>query len=165
MKQVEQTVIKTLDKEIPRVAQELYNEAVNMYDSMITKYYADYSPVSYVRHKDRQNSWSMGLYDGQNITLHGTRTRPIISIDFLATGMANDYQHHSAIEVLENVMSGQRGVPPFWVNSWDASYSGKYFSYPGGTMKDAYELFVDQSKDIIVDMVSPKIQEALTTLT
>ena len=73
----------------------------------------------------------------------GSKKNPILRIEFLATDMADDYEHDSALGVLKNVMSGYRGVPGYWIQPWSASYYGKYFSYSGPSMIAAYDKFIE----------------------
>ena len=123
---------------IKRYNEKLYMEATNMYDAFLDQYYSQYSPLYYVRHMDRQNDWSMGLYFGQNIT----KTDYSLTIEFLGTDMPQDYQHDSAYDVLQNVMSGFRGIPKYWLKTWSGEYNGSIFSYVG-TMRDAFQLYED----------------------
>ena len=103
----------------------------------------------------------MGLYMGQNIQLLGSKKNPILRIEFLATEMMDDYQHDSALDVLRNVMSGYRGVPGYWIQPWDVSYYGKYFSYSGPSMIAAYDKFIEASEQILTEYFIEQLQEVL----
>ena len=62
--------------------------------------------------------------------------------------MADDYQHDSASTVIQNVLNGIRGVPPYWVDYWYGSYHSRYFSFQGEPAK-AFEVFLEYYDDMM----------------
>lgn len=121
------------------LAQKCFAEANNMYQSFIDQYYSSYDPLYYIRHMYRGTS--NGLYDSNNISFSGGHNKPAVHIRIDASNMLDDYQRHSAAEVLEGVMNGIRGVPPYWTMSWSMDYSGTGFTYSGSSIYDAFRLF------------------------
>lgn len=122
---------------------DLYFKQVNrMYDAFVEQYYK-YKTSSYIRHWEGRPGTRKGsnLFYGKNFKIHRGKD-PYFEINIDAHRMANDYQHDSATQVLENVMHGIRGVPPYWVESWSGSYKSRYLDYEGEPA-EAFEEFLN----------------------
>lgn len=139
------------------VYDELHQEALNMYHTFIEQYYT-YKTTAYIRHGTSKPGTGMGynLYYGGNKNRirkrHGNN--PQLIIDFSAQDMEG-YEHDSASAVLEQVMGGIRGVPPYWFMTWTGSYYGKHFSY-SGFMNKAFDTFINRFDDIVESVFYPK---------
>lgn len=138
---------------------ELFDEANQMYKTFIDHYYF-YKTKSYWRHGvGRGTGTGQNLYLGNKIKLI-EGDNPQLIIDFTGEGM-KPYRFDSTDAVLEQVMSGVRGVPKdrhgkSWLESWSGSYSGKYFSAVGTTMDNAFESFDAQFDNLIKGIVDKK---------
>lgn len=125
---------------------ELFIEANDMYKSLIDDYYS-YKTKVYSRHSVGTGTGTgVNLYRGNKIKFNGGKF-PSITIDFSGESMAG-YQKGSTDEVLNQVMNGVRGVPPYWWMTWTGSYQGKYFSVSGATVKSAFDIFMSYSDDL-----------------
>lgn len=132
---------KDFDKVITQVNDEMYDEAIKMYDTFITQYYS-YKTSSYVRYGETRPGTGMGtrLFYGQNITKNNHKHT--LTIDISGDDLSQDSKPYKDDPdfVMMNVFSGYRGIPGFWLIDWTGEYNGKYFSYKG-TMKDAFSQF------------------------
>lgn len=133
-------------KDFQTVANEVnelyFKQANKMYDSFIKQYYR-YPTTSYIRHWEMRPGTRSGsnLYYGKRFKIHRGKF-PYFEINLDASQMANDYQHDSATQVLENVINGIRGVPPYWVEPWYGTYKSRYFYYQGDPAH-AFRVFID----------------------
>lgn len=128
---------------------ELYFKQVNkMYDVFIKQYYR-YKTRSYIRHWEQRPGTQKGsnLYYGKNFKIHRGKS-PYFELLLDTSKMADDYQHDSASEVLENVLNGIRGVPPYWVQDWSGEYKSRYYEF-SGTPSDAFSDFIDNYEDMM----------------
>lgn len=153
VKSIDYQINKDIDKTIRYVNNEMYNEAIRMYDSFITQFYL-YETKSYVRHWEGVPGTRRGqnLYFGKDIRKFTRKPKLIINVpgegEYETNGggqaepMADDYRFDSAIDVLDYVYSGIRFPSVFGRNEmkWSGQYSGKLFSYRG-TMRDAFDKF------------------------
>lgn len=157
-------VEKDIDKSIRYTNNELYNEAVNMYNSFIKQFY-QYKTKSYIRHwegvpgtKEGQN-----LYFGIDIKKNNG-WKPTLSIRFpddlgYVTEMADGYQHDSPEDVLNYVSQGYRFIykNQYKIMTWTGNYIGKYFKY-GGVMKDAFDEFDNQFDKIAKNIIKKQLE-------
>jgi len=126
-----------------------FDEANKIYNSFIKEYYK-YKTKSYIRHWEKKPGTGKGtnlFYGNQNKIHRGLD--PYFEIMFDASKMKDDYQHDDAETVLQQVMEGTRGVPPYWTEPWDNAgkpYKTKYFEFTGNLM-DAYYHFLDNYND------------------
>lgn len=136
--------------EVANEVNELYfNQANKMFDSFIAQYYS-YITSSYVRHWEGKPGTGKGtnLYYAKNFKIHRGKD-PYFELYIEANSrMADDYQHDSADQVIQNVMDGIRGVPPYWVRSWSGTYSSRWFQFEG-TPTDAFRTFLDNYEDMM----------------
>ena len=137
--QLQKRVFQNITKKIPVITNEIAQEAMQMYDTFIDTYYNTYSPTSYIRHMYRGKGFSMGLYDANNIQA----TNAGINISITGEKMMDDYEYDSADTVLDTVASGIRGVPKYWSMPWTMQYQGRYYSYSGKNMTDAFNGFIE----------------------
>ena len=130
------------ERSITETFNELYEEAVNMYDKLIEDYYK-YKTTSYYRHHVGIGTGTgENLYYGKQISINYGFI-PELIIDFSGSNM-DGYKNASADEVLTQVMHGIRGVPPKgWWTTWHGNYDGKYFSAGGVDVTTAFKLFKD----------------------
>lgn len=128
------------NKSINDTFEDLYNEAVGLYDSLIEKYYK-YETKSYYRHHVGIGTGTgENLYYGKQIELK-TGESPELSINFSGEDM-DGYKHNSTDEVLSMVMHGIRGVPSKgWWTTWSGDYDGEYFSVGGVNISRAFDIF------------------------
>lgn len=129
-----------------------FKEINKIYDSFIKEYYRSYSTKFYIRHWESRPGTRKGtnLYYGNQNKIHRGKD-PYWEIIYDGSEMADDYQHDSADEVIENVVIGNRGVPPFWQETWSNKknpYKSRYFQYTG-TLLDAYYKFQKDYKKIM----------------
>lgn len=120
------------------VNNELYDESVKMFDSLIDQFYM-YKTTSYIRHGQSRPGTQMGenLYRANNIKkTYGLN--PSLTIKLDGNDMYGGYKFHDANAVFDWVSSGVRF--PFYSNNSNISngysanhlsYNGKYFSYKG----------------------------------
>lgn len=129
---------------------EMYDEAVKMYDTFIDQFYA-YETTSYIRHGQSKPGTGSGenLYRGQRIRKYGGNLNPRLSIEFSGADMQGGYARNTAGEVLESVMSGIRF--PFREMTWSGEYRGKHFSYAGEPQR-AFDIF-ERNFDIIAETI------------
>lgn len=140
LKKTQSKINREIKKNLPTITNEIAQEASHMYDALIDSYYGTYTPDFYIRHMDRGRGFSMGLYSANRICATTTGIRIFIT----GETMMDDYEHDSADDVLENVMSGIRGIPEYWHIYWYVKYEGTYHSYSGGNMHDAFNVFVNE---------------------
>ena len=144
---------------------ELEKEAQDMYDSYIEQYY-EYETKSYHRHNAGIGTgWGDNLYYGRTsegskgINAVITKSKNGFLSYTLYTNVSGDkmekYRYNTTDEVLEQVMSGIRGVPQkgWWI-PWTGKYYGKYFSY-SGAMDKAFQCF-DDNFNIIANEIFEK---------
>lgn len=131
-------IVKHGVKEIPKIIDNgtkdylkfLENVAIDIYDSCIQDYYAQYKPKVYTRHG---NKAGFNLYQAKDIGANDfsikLETDPY---ELLPYGTAEDIR----AEVLKNVMSGVRGYKERtnntdieWPSPWSTSYPNKYSRY------------------------------------
>ena len=130
-----------------------YKETVRMYNSLIEQYYK-YKTKSYIRHGEGKPGTCEGsnLLAGKKIKKH-TGKIPYIEIDFNSIGMIGGYQRDDPSQVLENVMNGIRGVPPYWTMEWSGEYGkGRYTSrylHYEGTPTEMFDNFLDDYDDLM----------------
>ena len=150
----EEKVNKYLDEaydDIYAVANEVndlyFKQANKMYDTLIKQYYL-YETTSYVRHWEIRPGTKNGsnLYYGKRFKIHRGKD-PYFELNIDASQMAGGYQRDSASQVLENVMNGIRGVPPYWFIPWHGKYSSRYFYYEGDPAH-AFETFLSNLSDM-----------------
>lgn len=105
-----------------------FKEINRIYDRYIKEYYT-YETDFYVRHFEPRAGTKKGtnLYYGNQNKIHRGKD-PYWEIIYNGKDMADDYRHDSADKVLENVVFGIRGVPPYWQKTWGAKYKSRYFS-------------------------------------
>lgn len=128
---------------------ELYYKQINrMYNSFIKQYY-EYPTKSYIRHWEQRPGTKKGsnLYYANNFKIHRGKD-PYFEIFFSSSRMADDYQHDSAMQVVQNVMDGIRGVPPYWVRDWRGSYKSRYFKCENVTPTEAFDIFMKELPDM-----------------
>lgn len=128
---------------------ELYFKQANkMYDTFIKQYYK-YKTISYIRHWEGAPGTRKGtnLYYGKRFKIHRGK-HPYFEINIDSSRMANDYQRDSASQVLQNVLNGIRGVPPYWFEPWVGNYKSRYFEYQGDPAK-AFATFLDNYEDMM----------------
>ena len=121
---------------------DLYFKQVNkMFDTFIQQYYS-YITTSYVRHWEQRPGTGKGsnLYYAKDFKIHRGKD-PYFEININTARMADDYQHNSAAQVVQNVMNGIRGVPPYWFVPWQGTYNSRYFYYQGEPAK-AFDEFM-----------------------
>lgn len=150
------------EKSVNKTFEELHEEAVNMYDSLIEQYYK-YETKSYYRHHVGIGTGTgENLYYGKQITWNSGYI-PQLSIKFSGENMDN-YRHNSSDEVLNMVMHGIRGVPSKgWWTTWKGSYNGKYFSVGGVDVTTAFNLFEDNFEYLSRYIFKEKINEEKKT--
>lgn len=154
VRSVSYIINKDVDKTIRYVNNEMYDEAVNMYDEFIRQFYS-YETTSYIRHWEGKPGTGEGqnLYFGKDIRKETRKPKLIIYLptdpEYISNGggqmkepMADDYRFNTAQEVLSYVYSGVRFPDKFnkVVMEWRGDYKGKYFRYRG-TMEDAFNTF------------------------
>ena len=143
---------RDIDKVIRKVNDDMYKEAMNMYDDFITQFYY-YETTSYIRHWEGRPGTREGqnLYFGKDIRKYTRKPKLVIYLPkdagYVSNGggqaepMADDYRFNTAQEVLDYVYSGIRFPQKFGPELiWRGEYSGKFFSYVG-TMEDAFNKF------------------------
>ena len=129
---------------------EMYDEAVKMYNTFIDQFYA-YETTVYIRHGQVRPGTGVGenLYRGQRIRKSGGGFNPKLTIEFSGMNMQGGYSHNTASEVLESVMSGIRF--PIREMTWSGEYRGKYFSYSGEPQR-AFDIF-ERNFDSIAEII------------
>ena len=149
-------------KSINSTFEELYKEAVNMYDTLIEEYYK-YKTTSYYRHHVGIGTGTgENLYFGKQFTLTSGLI-PELSMDFSGKDM-DKYQYNSTDEVLDMVMHGIRGVPSKgWWTTWKGSYNGKYFSVGGVDIATAFNAFYQNFDYLSRYIFKEKINEEKMT--
>lgn len=149
MKEITEKMFDVIKKKITKYVSDaidhFLSEVKDMYIEYIDQYYDKYTPVKYQRHAMRGMP---DLYSG--ITVFHSNGK--FGVEFDGAGMMDDYQHDSPSFVLENVMEGFRGVPPYWIRTWSGSYNGEYFGY-SGTMSRAFDLLWKNMEDIVSDEI------------
>lgn len=154
---------EVLDKCNIQTTNSLYEEAVNMYDSLIEQYYR-YKTKSYYRHNAGVGTcWGDNLYYAQdfmvdtNLDLHiqydpnkMERYIPkyIEQKKGVTTAELDSAERVSRETVLNIVKSGFRGVPGKWIIPWSGSYAGEYFSINDTNIDRAFKLFIDQYENM-----------------
>jgi len=158
-KSASEIINKDVDKAIRYVNNEMYDEAVKMYDTFIDQFYS-YKTTSYVRHWEGVPGTQEGqnLYFGKDIRKFTKHPKLVINLPsdagYVSNGggqaepMANDYRFNTSTEVMEYVFSGVR-FPDFItykkrggnsLMTWEGRYKGTYFYY-NGTMENAFNKF------------------------
>ena len=140
------------EKDFKIVANEVndlyFKQANKMYDTFIKQYYT-YQTSSYIRHWEGAPGTCNGtnLYYGKDFKIHRGKF-PWFELNINSNRMANDYQHDSADQVLQNVMNGIRGVPPYWFQPWRGTYTSRYFYYQGEPAR-AFRTFIDNYEEMM----------------
>ena len=120
--------------------QVLYEEAVNLYDSLIEQYYR-YETKSYYRHNAGVGTgYGENLYYGKNFYIDEIGG---LNIEFSGEQMEK-YRNDKKVtreEVLNIVKAGYRGVPGKWLRPWSGSFEGDYFGVSKTNIDKAFELF------------------------
>ena len=117
--------------------QELYEEAVNLYDSLIEQYYK-YETKSYYRHNAGVGTgWGDNLYYGKDFYIDNNFD---LNIEFNGKNMEK-YKNDTRDEVLSIVKAGFRGVPGKWLKPWEGSYDGLYFGISDTNIDNAFRVF------------------------
>ena len=128
---------------------ELYFKQANrMFDSFIEQYY-NYRTSSYVRHWEIRPGTGHGsnLFYAKDFKIHRGKN-PYFELNIDTNLMADDYQHDSAAQVIQNVMNGIRGVPPYWIMPWSGTYSSRWFYYQGEPAK-AFAEFINRYPEMM----------------
>lgn len=162
-KSASEIINKDVDKAIRYVNNEMYDEAVKMYDTFIDQFYS-YKTTSYVRHWEGVPGTCEGqnLYFGKDIRKYTKHPKLVINLPndagYVSNGggqekepMTDDYRYNTAREVLEYVFEGVRFPDTFeykiWKDrgenslmTWEGRFKGNYFYY-NGTMENAFNKF------------------------
>lgn len=130
-----------------KVNDEMHDEVTNMYHTFIETFY-EYHTVWYIRHDELWPGTEHGenLFRGSKFKKDNKHLK--LHVDFSAENMDGGYKFNTPDQVLNYVMSGIR----FKMESGDSMeimtvdpntmvYRGKYFSYKGGTIRDAFDEF------------------------
>ena len=162
VKQFEQETDEIWMNSINNTFEELYTEAVNMYDALIEDYYK-YKTTSYYRHHVGIGTGTgENLYFGKQISWQSGFV-PKLTLDFSGENM-DKYRHNSTDEVLDMVMNGIRGIPSKgWWTTWKGSYNGKYFSVGGVDVATAFNLYRDNFRYLSRFIFKEKINEEKKT--
>lgn len=160
---VSDIIDKDVDKIIRKVNNDMYKEAITMYDSFVQQFYL-YETTSYIRHWEGRPGTEQGqnLYFGKDIRKISRKPKLIIYLPkdsgYVPNGggqmsgpMEDDYRFNTAEEVLNYVFGGIRfpknikqGEKSWTLKSnlmWSGSYNGEYFSCQNVTMRQAFEIF------------------------
>ena len=144
-------MIEKYNKDFYEIANEVndlyFKEANKIYNSFIHDYYL-YETDFYIRHWEGRPGTKSGtnLYYGNQMKIHRGKD-PYFDIIFDGSEMADDYEYDSADKVLDNVIFGIRGVPPFWVKRWGSKYNSRYFHYKGSLM-GAFTKFINNYEEM-----------------
>lgn len=132
------------------------DEAERLFDKLIERYYRSYKTVAYIRHGELRPGTRQGtnLFLGKKIIMNN-KHNPYLIVDpklFGEEGMEGGYRYNEPYDVMQQVLDGIRGVPPFWTRNWNADYSlgdgSQYFEYRRGTMRGAFNKFNARFDDI-----------------
>ena len=127
-KQLQSLIAEVYDKAMNEYVDIIVGIANDIYDSCIAQYYASYTPKVYKRHG---NIEGFNLYRANSFEFDGA-----VLEDFdggnpealLKYGARRDIRK----DVLEAVLSGQRGITPRpsgWPRKWAATYPNEYSQY------------------------------------
>ena len=172
VKSLSYIIDRDVEKVIRSVNNDMYSEAMNMYDTFIKQFYS-YRTTSYVRHWEGVPGTGEGqnLYFGKDIRKYTRKPKLIINLPgdagYESNGggqaepMADDYRFNTAEEVLGYVYEGIRFPEKFGRGKmeWSGSYKGHLFSY-SGTMRQAFNNF-NMNFDKIALRASRKYLKAL----
>ena len=151
-----------VSKSAKKTTIDLYEEAVNMYDSLIEQYYR-YKTTSYYRHNAGVGTcWGDNLYYGKNfyidaeenlnIEFSGEKMERYISKYKIKKGDTSNSldkkERVSRDTVLSIVRGGFRGVPGKWIIPWSGSYDGEYFQISDTNIDKAFGLFEKNYDDL-----------------
>lgn len=148
-------------KEIPKIVNNgmkdylrlLENIAIDIYDSCIQDYYAQYKPEVYTRHG---NKIGFNLYQAKDIWVNDFTFHLFTDSDeLLPYGTEEDIRE----EILNNVKNGIRGYKKRtatrieWPTGWSTSYPNKYSTYSVWSSKciTINSIFDDFSLNILKD--------------
>ena len=155
-KRARQQLDGDITKTLNYTRNEMYNEAINMFDAFIDQFYSYITSV-YIRHGEGFPGTGHGtnLYKGKQIRKVGTNYSPALSIEFSGMDMEGGYEYDSPGVVLSDVMSGIR-FPEHGVQmTWSGEYVGKDFSY-AGVPERAFEIFERNFDTIALDIFYEK---------
>lgn len=151
----------TVDKDFLKCARKtnklMFKEVDNMYHTLIETFY-EYHTVWYIRHEEVWPGTEHGenLFKGSRFKMdQDNRISPRLYVEFSGANMDGGYKFHTPDQVLNYVMNGVR----FKMESGDSNeimtvdpasmvYHGTYFSYHGGTIRDAFDTFIHNWNDI-----------------
>lgn len=142
-----------------RINKEIHKDVKDMYLTFIEQFY-EYRTTSYLRHFEPR----VGTGKGENLTYPAEGIRinnqashsPKLYIEFWADEMAGGYRFDTPEHVLDCVIHGIRfpyatgESGPMMANT-TFSYKGKYFSYTGDTIQEAFDIFDKNWDDISSD--------------
>lgn len=147
---------------VNEVNDEMYNEAVKMYDAFIKEFYK-FQTRYYIRHWEGKVGTRKGtnLYYASQIKKLGGKKNPKLQIGYSGENMAGGYQYHSPDEVIDYVAAGFRFHPGENSNasplSWDLpSYEGDFFKQSENTMIEAFEKFNNEFKTNATNLIISK---------
>ena len=158
-KKVKKKLNGDITKALNYTRDEMYDEAVNMFNSFIDQFYS-YETKVYIRHGEVFPGTGHGtnLYRGRQIRKVGTTYNPKLSVEFSGVRMEGGYQHDTPEEVLNYVMSGIRFPIHGAEMTWSGQYAGKYFSYTG-VPEQAFEYFGQNYNKIGLEIFYEKWHE------
>lgn len=159
-------VSKDLKSSIVKTNNILYEEAVNMYDSYIRRFY-EYETTSYIRDYEGQPGTKEGsyLYEGKKGAIAKKNGHnPILMVDPYLFGRnmperQKDYQYDSPERVMELVSKGIRFYHDNILYTWSYLYKGKYFEFSGGSMLDAFNEFNNQFDDLAESLIRKEMNK------
>jgi len=146
--------MKKFEQDFTIVANEVnelyFKQANKMFDSFIRQYYK-YKTKSYIRHWEPKPGTGRGsnLYYAKDFKIHNRgKKNPWFELNISTERMADDYQRDSAAQVIQNVMNGIRGVPPYWFVPWSGEFSSRYFAYKGEPAQ-AFRTFIEHYEEMM----------------
>ena len=136
-----------IDASIKETSKIILDEINKMYRGFIDQFYS-YHTTSYIRHGTSKPGTGYGyaLYRANRSYLSGSK-HPILHIDISGEYIEEDYEYHTADEVLDFVMddvrftgSGKKkdGKPWEYSMGWHGQYVGRYFDFDC-TILEAFE--------------------------
>lgn len=139
---------------------ELHKEITQMYDTLIEQFY-EYKTTSYVRYLEHRKGTGEGtnLLYGKNFSMNNRASHsPKLIVEFSGEEI-EDYNRHrwdTPDQILDCVLHGIRfpyetrfneegeriaSSGPMWIDPKSLFYHGKYWSFNGGTIQDAFDKF------------------------
>ena len=146
-----------VDKSSKMTTRDLYEEAINMYDSLIEQYYR-YKTEAYYRHDSGIGTgWGVNLYLGKNFYIDKNND---LNIEFSGKKMKKYKKDKYATrdEVLAIVKGGFRGVPGKWIMPWEGSFDGEYFSISDTNVDKAFDIFLKNYEYMYEEGMKKNIQ-------